>query len=65
MGRIVNDLDSIQFSIKKVSQLVKEIGRQVGISFMSYMRIYTLLKELNLYYMVRWLRISASCFFYF
>ncbi|KAJ7955321.1 putative plant snare [Quillaja saponaria] len=30
MGRIVNDLDSIQFSIKKASQLVKEIGRQVA-----------------------------------
>lgn len=29
MGRIVNDLDTIQFSIKKASQLVKEIGRQV------------------------------------
>ena len=31
MGRIVNDLDTIQFSIKKASQLVKEIGRQVCI----------------------------------
>lgn len=30
MGRIVNELDTIQFSIKKASQLVKEIGRQVG-----------------------------------
>ncbi|RYR20048.1 novel plant SNARE 13 isoform X1 [Arachis ipaensis] len=30
MGRIVNELDSIQFSIKKASQLVKEIGRQVA-----------------------------------
>ncbi|KAL9674484.1 hypothetical protein QQ045_030756 [Rhodiola kirilowii] len=30
MGRIVNDLDTIQFSIKKASQLVKEIGRQVA-----------------------------------
>ncbi|RWW21989.1 hypothetical protein GW17_00013834 [Ensete ventricosum] len=29
MGRIVNELDTIQFSIKKASQLVKEIGRQV------------------------------------
>ncbi|MCH97573.1 putative plant SNARE 13-like, partial [Trifolium medium] len=28
MGRIVNELDSINFSIKKASQLVKEIGRQ-------------------------------------
>ncbi|KAI3734848.1 hypothetical protein L6452_14328 [Arctium lappa] len=28
MGRIVNDLDAIHFSIKKVSKLVKEIGRQ-------------------------------------
>ncbi|XP_010270977.1 PREDICTED: novel plant SNARE 13-like [Nelumbo nucifera] len=30
MGRIVNDLDTIQFSIKKASKLVKEIGRQVA-----------------------------------
>lgn len=29
MSRIVNELDSIQFSIKKASKLVKEIGRQV------------------------------------
>lgn len=29
MGRVVNHLDTIQFSIKKASQLVKEIGRQV------------------------------------
>ena len=29
MSRIVNELDSIHFSIKKASQLVKEIGRQV------------------------------------
>jgi novel plant SNARE len=30
MGHIVNELDTIQFSIKKASQLVKEIGRQVA-----------------------------------
>ncbi|XP_077240508.1 putative plant SNARE 13 [Tasmannia lanceolata] len=30
MGRIGNELDTIQFSIKKASQLVKEIGRQVA-----------------------------------
>ncbi|OVA13530.1 Target SNARE coiled-coil domain [Macleaya cordata] len=30
MGRIVNELDTIQFSIKKASQLVKEIGRRVA-----------------------------------
>ncbi|CAK8534596.1 unnamed protein product [Lathyrus sativus] len=30
MGRVVNELDSIQFSIKKASQLVKEIGRKVA-----------------------------------
>ncbi|URD77889.1 putative plant SNARE [Musa troglodytarum] len=30
MGRIVNELDTIHFSIKKASQLVKEIGRQVA-----------------------------------
>ncbi|KAK6913613.1 hypothetical protein RJ641_020934 [Dillenia turbinata] len=30
MGRIVNELDTIHFSLKKASQLVKEIGRQVA-----------------------------------
>ncbi|QHN96895.1 putative plant SNARE [Arachis hypogaea] len=30
MGRIVIELDSIQFSIKMASQLVKEIGKQVA-----------------------------------
>ncbi|KAK2450168.1 putative plant SNARE [Trifolium repens] len=30
MSRIVNELDSIQFSIKKASKLVKEIGRKVA-----------------------------------
>ncbi|XP_057430895.1 novel plant SNARE 12-like [Lotus japonicus] len=30
MGRIINELDSLQFSIKKASQLVKEIGRKVA-----------------------------------
>ncbi|XP_058210023.1 novel plant SNARE 13-like [Rhododendron vialii] len=30
MGRIVNELDTIHFSIKKASQLVTEIGRQVA-----------------------------------
>ncbi|KAM0987988.1 hypothetical protein ACFX13_012218 [Malus domestica] len=30
MGHIVNELDTIQFSIRKASQLVKEIGRQVA-----------------------------------
>ncbi|XP_074303761.1 putative plant SNARE 11 [Silene latifolia] len=30
MSRIVNELDSINFSIKKASKLVKEIGRQVA-----------------------------------
>lgn len=29
MSRIVNELDSIHFSIKKATKLVKEIGRQV------------------------------------
>lgn len=32
MSRIVNELDSIHFSIKKASKLVKEIGRQVCLS---------------------------------
>ncbi|KAM7530908.1 hypothetical protein LguiB_034318 [Lonicera macranthoides] len=30
MSRIVNELDSIQFSMKKASKLVKQIGRQVA-----------------------------------
>ncbi|KAJ4886805.1 Target SNARE coiled-coil homology domain protein [Raphanus sativus] len=30
MGRVVNQLDTIQFSLKKASKLVKEIGRQVA-----------------------------------
>ncbi|GKU95662.1 hypothetical protein SLEP1_g8992 [Rubroshorea leprosula] len=30
MSRIVNELDSIHFSIKKASKLVKELGRQVA-----------------------------------
>ncbi|XP_022772466.1 novel plant SNARE 11-like [Durio zibethinus] len=30
MSRIVNELDSIHFSIKKASKLVKEVGRQVA-----------------------------------
>jgi len=29
MKRIGNELDSVHFSLKKASQLVKEIGRQV------------------------------------
>ncbi|KAG2614225.1 hypothetical protein PVAP13_4KG376603 [Panicum virgatum] len=29
MSRVINELDSIHFSIKKASQLVKEIGRQI------------------------------------
>lgn len=32
MGRIVNELDTINFSIKKATQMVKEIGRQVSLS---------------------------------
>lgn len=30
MSRVVNELDSIQFSIKKASKLVKELGRQIA-----------------------------------
>ncbi|KAF8045555.1 hypothetical protein N665_4725s0004 [Sinapis alba] len=30
MSRVVNELDSIHFSLKKASKLVKEIGRQVA-----------------------------------
>jgi SNARE protein len=31
MSRVVNELDSIHFSLKKASKLVKEIGRQVSL----------------------------------
>lgn len=31
LGRIVNELDTIQFSIKKAAQLVREVGKQVRI----------------------------------
>lgn len=40
MSRIVNELDSIHFSIKKATQLVKEIGRQVNIFDLSHMSNY-------------------------
>ncbi|AQK79838.1 putative plant SNARE 13 [Zea mays] len=30
MKRIGNELDSVHFSLKKASQMVKEIGRQVA-----------------------------------
>jgi len=30
LGRITNELDTIQFSIQKASKLVKEIGRQIA-----------------------------------
>jgi len=44
MSRVVNELDSIHFSIKKASQLVKEIGRQVNSShsFFSLLANYIL-----------------------
>ncbi|KAL8484677.1 hypothetical protein ACS0TY_027100 [Phlomoides rotata] len=38
MGRVVNELDTIQFSIKKASQLVKEIGRQVTSKPVSFLK---------------------------
>lgn len=31
LGRIVNELDTIHFSIKKAAQIVREIGKQVRI----------------------------------
>lgn len=37
MSRIVNELDSIHFSIKKASQLVKEIGRQVNLLIIHFL----------------------------
>lgn len=30
LGRIVNELDTIQFSIKKAAQLVREVGKQMA-----------------------------------
>lgn len=36
MSRVVNELDSIHFSIKKASQLVKELGRQVNLRFLIF-----------------------------
>jgi novel plant SNARE len=42
MSRVINELDSIHFSIKKASQLVKEIGRQVSTSQSSLFLLSTL-----------------------
>jgi hypothetical protein len=42
MSRVVNELDSIHFSIKKASQLVKEIGRQVSTSQSTLFSLSTL-----------------------
>jgi hypothetical protein len=42
MNKVVNELDSIHFSIKKASQLVKEIGRQVSTSQSTLFSLSTL-----------------------
>lgn len=42
MSRIVNELDSINFSIKKASKLVKEIGRQVSSTPTSFQTAFVL-----------------------
>lgn len=65
MGRIVNELDTIQFSIKKASQLVKEIGRQVGYLFASNsLTLFNfILLQTKSQMFFRWRRINASCFF--
>jgi hypothetical protein len=42
MSKVVNELDSIHFSIKKASQLVKEIGRQVSTSQSTLFSLSTL-----------------------
>ncbi|XP_073391721.1 novel plant SNARE 13 isoform X3 [Physcomitrium patens] len=36
LGRIVNELDTIQFSIKKAAQLVREVGKQISVSWGFY-----------------------------
>jgi hypothetical protein len=36
MNKVVNELDSIYFSIKKASQLVKEIGRHIDSFYTTY-----------------------------
>lgn len=49
MGRIVNELDTIQFSIKKASQLVKEIGRQVSLCLLNATYVSLIFGNQNLY----------------
>lgn len=44
MKRIGNELDSVHFSLKKASQMVKEIGRQV-LSPCPYMSLFGLCEE--------------------
>ena len=44
MKRIGNELDSVHFSLKKASQMVKEIGRQV-LSPCPYMSLFDLREE--------------------
>jgi hypothetical protein len=44
MKRIGNELDSVHFSLKKASQMVKEIGRQV-LSPCPYMYLFELCEE--------------------
>lgn len=39
MSRIVNELDSIHFSIKKATKLVKELGRQVRFQALTFILI--------------------------
>lgn len=50
MNRVVNELDSIHFSIKKASALVKEIGRQVSLSTPFFYHGNSLLIELSTFY---------------
>lgn len=63
MGRIVNELDTIQFSIKKASQLVKEIGRQVSwcsvLSMLPQFPLFFWVHVLNPFFFSRLLLISA------
>lgn len=44
MKRIGNELDSVHFSLKKASQMVKEIGRQV-LSPCPYMSLFGICEE--------------------
>lgn len=65
MGRIVNELDTIQFSIKKASQLVKEIGRQVAIYSPTADRIFLICIFINKLTYIRFQVATDKCIMLF